>query len=1092
MLDILCLSCHVIALPSHSLSQTPQIVEAEETESVHCQDRTKRMSICSSEVCALSEKKSAAKGAMVSLMEDPSRASPIPFTRGGVVNGTMRTRDLEIARKSEGMQTLDEGNVQITRKTKVEESFTRSQKMYSAEIRSDTLPSSVEQAKSSSPELEQIMEKKHVYHPDQDTYRLTPVINKPPQSDRCLTPEIENIMGKPHGTWSPMPAACFVRPLTPSQIVSFPPEIPQMSVPEPHPRIATPEQFQEARETVEKFVDHSKHVNTGKVAERTIQSSQQLSRQQVSAFVGRGKSSYSSFDMSDYQNKNNVSSCKSQLDNGYSKLRNQENDNYGNGYRIHENGNLSDDMTKGEGDANPTVTKPDDFEEKRGKKSSRKTSSISEEETSRRVFSDFGGPQVSSAVNVESVTEGGVQRTSVTKSQKMEYASCEFESSRKSSVLEDSENKAINKSSEGRSSEKKTLSSDEPKAFSQPKYSGSDQSKEEEMVTKSQVEEIIKQELNKVFQMAQTMEKTDFGEMYEQKDHQSSSEQYPKQSVDAKVVSQSSKNSFEQKSSICNKIEITGDAITSTGKLTSGLTIAPERSFTPQPLESNYPLPYQNIPSNFPLPRSHPEPPTLKPGYIPVSGDRESPLLQALTIAPDRPYSPLPTATIPENTSFITTPKPQNSSMLEALTTAPSTSVHLRGASPDISKNKSDIFQTMTETKHEYSTKNALKSTQRSDFKPIPVPVEIKPLTAYIGEHKNSETHSCSSFPPVTDELKSAFKGISKSKYSTCSESESQVQSQHTEMSKQTVSSSSQQKQLTFSSSTRSITPSGLHPPNLLPYYQQNIGEIPLAHRSNSPVPHQIKAPSAIPPRPPSVTCQDQRRDSVKAMSKAYTQQLAGLNNQQSQQVKLGQTSSSVSYVSSGVYSSGAVTKAYSYEQEHKPIDTMGFHASPLAGKVPLAGENTLPKCGSPVLGKLDHTKQVFKPGTQGAFKSPFAEQANLRQAPPYFLQEKDKSQASWNVVKEIDDEQFVNKSSFNLTQYNLSSQPTFPSVNKVPAYPEPSKPCVIPDAGPGGAPKSGTTAGTSAPRRGRGILNSAVGAGVRVPLCASCNSQIR
>lgn len=42
------------------------------------------------------------------------------------------------------------------------------------------------------------------------------------------------------------------------------------------------------------------------------------------------------------------------------------------------------------------------------------------------------------------------------------------------------------------------------------------------------------------------------------------------------------------------------------------------------------------------------------------------------------------------------------------------------------------------------------------------------------------------------------------------------------------------------------------------------------------------------------------------------------------------------------------------------------------------------------------------------------------------------------------------------------------------------------------GSSKSGSFAGSSAPKRGRGILNQAVGAGSRIPLCAHCNSYVR
>ncbi|XP_076247134.1 PDZ and LIM domain protein 5 isoform X2 [Calliopsis andreniformis] len=42
------------------------------------------------------------------------------------------------------------------------------------------------------------------------------------------------------------------------------------------------------------------------------------------------------------------------------------------------------------------------------------------------------------------------------------------------------------------------------------------------------------------------------------------------------------------------------------------------------------------------------------------------------------------------------------------------------------------------------------------------------------------------------------------------------------------------------------------------------------------------------------------------------------------------------------------------------------------------------------------------------------------------------------------------------------------------------------------GGSKSGTFAGSSAPKRGRGILNQATGPGSRLPLCAHCNSYVR
>uniref|UniRef100_A0A1B6L302 LIM zinc-binding domain-containing protein n=2 Tax=Graphocephala atropunctata TaxID=36148 RepID=A0A1B6L302_9HEMI len=1086
-------------------------------------DQSKRMSVCSNEVCALSEKKTAIK-AMTALTENPNRASPIPFRKGEIVREDFSAAAQESFRKSENVDKSEEGNVQITRKTKVEESFVKSQKMYSAEISSSQ--ASV-QFRASSPEMEQIMAKRQIYQSYQDSSRLTPntVQQRALQSERCLTPEIEHLMDKPHGTWSPMPAACFVRPISPKQIISYPPDIPPIPTAMPQPRTATPEQFQEARETVERFVDHTKQVHqtqttsSGRSAQSSTYTAHQFNEQQYtprydssqgfSAYTGRGNAGNGSSENSaNYRNGNpgnhsnhnndypqnpgrreNHGTGPSEMGSGDPKSNANPNER--------GNGNPGDDKEE-----KPTVTEPDEPEGKYSRKSSKgdqsqkssRKASASEEESSRRVFSDFGGPQISSSVEVESTTEGGVETTSVTKSQKTAYSSCEFESTRKSSVKQNNDNAALSAEDNG---EGKPA---EPRKYSYPKFSMGDSSINEETVTKSQVEEIIKQELNKVFQMAQTMEKTNFGEMYDQKSQEKSSSRQTLEEISVPVKEQPVSKTFEHKSisAYDNKIPFTGEVIKSTGKLTSGLTIAPDRSFTPQALESNYPLPYQNLPLDFPPPRGHPEPPSSKPAYIPLTGDRDSPFLRALTYASDRPYSPLPVPTAVETPSFITHSQSNKSSMLEALTTAPKSAFHIQGVKTE---EKIENVQNITETRYESVQKYAPKPSQ-GEFKPISVGTGGQKPPSYMSKSETSGNTTTKSFAPVTDELKSAFKSTPKTVSSSFSESERQ----------QTATS----QQMLTSSHTRverPITPSGLHPPNLLPYYQQNIGEIPLAHRSNSPVPHQIKAPSLTPPRAQSVPRQGERRGSVKAMSEAYTQQLAAQTNQQ--QSTSG--TSSVSYVSSGAYSSGSVSKAYSYEQEHKSIDPLGYHASPLAGKLPLAGEQTLPKCSSPVLGKLDHTKQVFKPSVPpqqpvNVFRSPTADQANLRQAPPYFIQEKEKPPVPWVVLKEKDDELSVNvafkppqpPSARSAPQTTARpSLPSFPNVNKtMPTFPEPPKPfslpgvtkppSAIPDAGPGGAPKGGSTAGTSAPRRGRGVLNTAVPTGGRIPLCGSCNNHIR
>lgn len=1033
-----------------------------------CLDKSKRMSVCSSEVCDLSEKKVATK-AMGALLEDPNRASPIPFVRGDVVSEQFQASTQEAVRKLENLESSEQGNVQITRKSNVEETFERTQKMYTAEVTSSS--QSTMQVRAASPEMEQIMAKRRAqmaYDSPNPTPTIVSSHFKHLQSERCLTPEMENLMNKPHGTWSPMPPACMVRPLSPNQVISFPPDMPLPPLPANviQPRTATPEQFQEARETVERFVDHSKHVQQSQTTPSS-RSNQGYNQQAASSSYSQSQQYTPRFDSSQgfspyvpksngKYNQNGAIGANAGINgeprqnSGYQQ--NGNNQNYG------DNGNnkSQQEQRQPSDEKEPEVEEPDDREEgkwsKQEEKSQKKTSD--EEESSRRVFSDFGGPQVLSSVDIESTLEAGVEKTSVKKSQKTQYASCEFETSRKSAVHQHDKNSEA---------EAKQAPAEKP-----PQEGPASGDKEETM-TKSQVEEIIKQELNKVFHMAQTMEKTDYSQMY----NQSQAEQQSKHEREH-AHDKSSKSKVEQKA-----ITSQYDVIKKTGKLTSALTTAPARTFTPQPLENNYPLPYQNLPSDFPLPRSHPEPPVVeKPGYIPITGGRDSPLVKALTIACDRPYSPLPIPTAPEVPVYAT--QPNRSSMLEALTTAPTTPFQIRppsAAGEGLLDESKQVFKS-TETKYESVQKFAPKPTQ-ADFKPISV-----------------STGTCQK-QQVQEELKSAFKSTSKLQSSFVSS-----EAKHTEVVQQKTLSAPKPVE-------RPITPSGLHPPNLLPYYQQNIGEIPLAHRSNSPIPHQIKAPSITPPRAQSVPQQGERRGSVKAMSEAYVQQVAALNSQQtSPSPVIGASSSSVSYVSAGAYSKGSTTtKTYSYQQEHKSIDSGSYQASPLAGKLPLAGETTMPKCSSPVLGKLDHTKQVFKPAipTQqptSAFRSSVAEQANLKQAPPYFVEEKEKPQASWVVVKDKENE--GNKVSFKPPQPSLPSRinnlpniKPLPGVNKPAEVPKPAllpgvtKPPSLPDVGPG-APKGGATGSTSAPRRGRGVLNAAVTTGGRIPLCGSCNNQIR
>ncbi|XP_037815817.1 PDZ and LIM domain protein Zasp isoform X21 [Lucilia sericata] len=71
------------------------------------------------------------------------------------------------------------------------------------------------------------------------------------------------------------------------------------------------------------------------------------------------------------------------------------------------------------------------------------------------------------------------------------------------------------------------------------------------------------------------------------------------------------------------------------------------------------------------------------------------------------------------------------------------------------------------------------------------------------------------------------------------------------------------------------------------------------------------------------------------------------------------------------------------------------------------------------------------------------------------------------------------------------SAAPT-PSASKRPSVSAPSNNTNNDSATGGMAPKGGAYGATTAPKRGRGILNKAVSSGVRVPTCNSCSTHIR
>ncbi|XP_046393234.1 PDZ and LIM domain protein Zasp isoform X6 [Ischnura elegans] len=90
------------------------------------------------------------------------------------------------------------------------------------------------------------------------------------------------------------------------------------------------------------------------------------------------------------------------------------------------------------------------------------------------------------------------------------------------------------------------------------------------------------------------------------------------------------------------------------------------------------------------------------------------------------------------------------------------------------------------------------------------------------------------------------------------------------------------------------------------------------------------------------------------------------------------------------------------------------------------------------------------------------------------------------NIAKETNSTIMTNGNGKEYKSPSASAPKPFSSVSA------PAPPASVTRPTSGAALKGGSLAGTSAPRRGRGILNPQAGPGVRIPLCGMCGSQIR
>lgn len=336
------------------------------------------------------------------------------------------------------------------------------------------------------------------------------------------------------------------------------------------------------------------------------------------------------------------------------------------------------------------------------------------------------------------------------------------------------------------------------------------------------------------------------------------------------------------------------------GWMTSALTTASERPFTPVPFakplelpsvadriipmtpievkaEKPVPLPKETTPY-FPPP---PPPPDQEGRDVRTAralrevGCR-SPMTEALTVAPQRSYSPLPSFTEVKQTEKPFKPIPTSSkkqmNLSSALTVAPTVPFTVPGKTPIPSDSTlSDhearptgfkpVVPTFIQEKEKYGvdmtgiakaghTKETVKMIESGKFvskssreaasvSPVPQPsiaTSTKPMEPWI-PHLNKPKQE---------------------KHISRKEAHEMTQTDKIEILE------------TKTIPQRPLTPSGLHPPQELPYYQQNIGIIPVRNKSVSPVPHIIKAPT-ISPAP--TTMQQGYKSTVYSETKTYSAQ---------------------------------------------------------------------------------------------------------------------------------------------------------------------------------------------------------------------------
>ncbi|XP_039293816.1 PDZ and LIM domain protein Zasp isoform X5 [Nilaparvata lugens] len=1037
-----------------------------------CLNKNKRMSICSEEVCQLSEEdKQKLKGACLLMMKEESERpeSPVPFPKSGS-DSTVTTPQTE-EMKSFGL-AVSNMNIEEKREGNTSTKTLVSEQLQSRGMEGSSSSQKVEKSEDNGVQRTRTIKTEESFSHSSSSFSSV----RASQSTRCITPEICEIMEKPFGSPSLLPPS-MDRPTTPQQVISFPPDIPEC-LPQPKSRTGTPQPQPLQR------------ILTEELGVKPIQPS--LPKQEMAELfqVTSSKDDSTMVKIEELY-------TKTQVD----EIVKKELIKYQTGAESVDMG-IFDENVKQMLQQQQQQQFQEQEEQQRQEQLQRQLEQQRQEQLHRQQ---------------EQQRQEQLQRQQEQQRQEQQRLEHQRQEQR-----QQEQQRQEHQRQEQRQQEQQR----------QEQFQRQQQQKQEQIKRQQEVAQQEKQRQEQV--------QYEHGQMKLQHQQQAITQKFHQEEYQQKQVSEvsESQSNREVQSLFHQKSERSFSPVHAPPKI-----IRPKPQMVPLPPETK---PYQPPPPPPQISEEESRAEMLE--YRKMAC--QSPMVAALTVAPSRPFTPTSFQPIPTLDDLPKPPVGESMSLLSALTIAPDEPFHPFPKPVDVSRISPPTFQKWQQQSAVSQESNQKSMTQKQEQNSTSCMQQSQTFSC-------QKSMSCSKqvcerqLVSKSTEGNSAFKPmfkpqplplpepITKQSIQTtyvpkCSTVSDDVKSNTSKPFIQNFSIKSQV-------DIRSISPSGLHKPAILPTYQQNIGDNSLPNRSKSPVPH--KAPMT-----------DSSKSQFSPRSSSVAGNIISSNNARARSF----IGSSSGYVSSSVY--GQTFTSDKDEPSQRPKSTTFGEASDNLlpyyqqniGEIPLAHRPkspvphpikapsvSTPARASPIMNKpsplagkapetLSKSKQVFKPEVKpynNVFATPPEPLKPLNKTLPHFTKPKSVEETTqktagvpWVVkkVEELSNSSVTkNKEKTSLSSLLKSTMPqpvsslsvTSPSVSatgsqKSAAGFTPPKPVGAPTtsvpptgAGAGGGSagnKGATFAGSTAPRRGRGTLNAGVAPGARIPLCGSCNSQIR